>query len=384
MTFALKDVCSIAMGQAPPGSSYNDNGHGLPLIAGAGDLGMLHPNPSRHTTAASRRSKRGDIILCIRATIGDRNWSDKEYCLGRGVAGLSADPERLDRRYLWHWLGVSRYELARHGRGSTFKQVNRAAIEEHEIPLPTKSDGTPDIDEQRRIASILDMADTIRRQRQEAIRLSEELLRSAFLEMFGDPATNPMGWDVEPLGKCCLITTGNTPPRSNPNYYGDHVEWIKSDNVNTVGHLLTRATEWLSETGMAVGRTVKGGSVLMTCIAGSRSSIGKVAIVDRKVAFNQQINALTPRSNVDYRFLYVQLLLAKRLVQAVSTDSMKGLVTKGRLQEVAVPVPPLPLQQRFVRTFEQILKTKHCADDALDRSHDLFNSLVQRAFRGEL
>ena len=84
----LDKVCRITMGQAPSGDSYNFDGHGLALIAGAGDFGKETPEPKKYTTAAGKRSEEGEIILCIRATIGDLNWSDKKYCLGRGVAGL--------------------------------------------------------------------------------------------------------------------------------------------------------------------------------------------------------------------------------------------------------------------------------------------------------
>ena len=69
----LGDVCEITMGQAPEGSSYNADGVGLPLVAGAGDLGELTPSPIKFTTAATKTSRKGDIILCIRATIGETN-----------------------------------------------------------------------------------------------------------------------------------------------------------------------------------------------------------------------------------------------------------------------------------------------------------------------
>ena len=76
------------MGQAPKGESYNTTGVGYPLIAGAGDFGEQTPAAKKYTDAPTKLSRPGDLVLCIRATIGHRNWSDKVYCLGRGVAGL--------------------------------------------------------------------------------------------------------------------------------------------------------------------------------------------------------------------------------------------------------------------------------------------------------
>ena len=152
----LKEVCDVTMGQAPPGSSYNTQNDGFPLVAGAGDLGPLNPIPKNYTTAPTRISSVGDIILCIRATIGDVNWSDREYCLGRGVSGLSPHEDIVDPLYLWYWLQASKKILSREARGSTFKQISRDAIESMRIPLPP-------LPEQRRIAAILDKAYTIRR-----------------------------------------------------------------------------------------------------------------------------------------------------------------------------------------------------------------------------
>ncbi len=141
----------------------------------------------------------------------------------------------------------------------------------------------PPLPEQRRIADILDKADAVRRKRKGAIALAEELLRSAFLEMFGDPVTNPKGWPVKPLTALGTVTTGNTPSRDVPEYFGEAIEWIEFDNINTPSHYLTPAVEGLSEKGRAVGRVAPAGSTLMTCIAGSPDCIGNVGLADREV-----------------------------------------------------------------------------------------------------
>jgi type I restriction enzyme S subunit len=207
---------------------------------------------------------------------------------------------------------------------------------------------------------------------------------SAFIEMFGDPVTNPKGWPVKPLARLGRITTGNTPSRAVAAYFGDDIEWIKSDNINTPSHYLSRATEGLSAQGRAVGRTAPAGSTLMTCIAGSPDCIGNVALADREVAFNQQINAVTPHDGVDYRFLYVLLLVGKRLVQAASTNSMKGMVSKGKLEDVLVPAPPPKAQAQFGQAFDRVLRLSRRQEAAQSEAQTLFDTTVQRAFSGEL
>ena len=184
----LSAVCDISMGQAPKGTSYNTTSSGYPLIAGASDFGEVTPSPKKYTDAPTKLSRPGDLILCIRATIGDRNWSDKVYCLGRGVAGLRAKDGDLSQTYLGHWLDHVAPALRRQGRGATFLQVSKSDIASLQIPLPSLA-------EQKRIAGILDAADALRAKRREALAQLDVLLQSTFLEMFGDPVTNPMGWE---------------------------------------------------------------------------------------------------------------------------------------------------------------------------------------------
>ena len=201
--------------------------------------------------------------------------------------------------------------------------------------------------------------------------------------MFGDPATNSKHWEQKIIKDIGEVITGNTPSRANLEFYGTAVEWIKSDNINTPHYYLTQAEEGLSELGKTVARIAPSGSILVTCIAGSPSCIGNAAIVDREVAFNQQINALVPYKD-DVNFLFVQILIAKKLIQNASTASMKGMVNKSKFEQIELLSPPLPLQKEFSQRVEVVeeLKTTHRA--SLTELQALFASLQHRAFRGEL
>jgi type I restriction enzyme S subunit len=283
----------------------------------------------------------------------------------------------VDPRYLFHavWGNAFRSTGAASFTGSAGqKRLPASFFDRYKIPLPPLA-------EQRRIAALLDKADGIRRKRRESLRLLDEFLRSAFLEMFGDPVRNEKGWDRKRLQDIAVVTTGNTPSRSYAEYYGDAIEWIKSDNINTPGAYVTRAAEGLSAAGRQLARTVGPGAILMTCIAGTRDCIGNVAITDREVAFNQQINGVEPGPEIDHRFLYTQLLVGKALVQRASTDSMKGMVSKSRLEGVQVMAPPRQLQARFGQWFSRWHKLSSRQRRAEDTADSLFDSLAQRVFR---
>ncbi len=95
--------------------------------------------------------------------------------------------------YLWYFLRFYEPRLAQMGKGSTFEAINRDDLESVHVPLPA-------LPEQKRIAARLDKADRLRRSRRYVHELSNSFLQSVFLEMFGDPVTNSMGWDVTELG----------------------------------------------------------------------------------------------------------------------------------------------------------------------------------------
>lgn len=288
--------------------------------------------------------------------------------------------DRIDSNYLRRWLNL--LWNRRVFEGLCTQWVNQASVRKEDllavhVPLPS-------LEEQRRIAAILDKADAVRRKRQQAIALTEELLRSAFLEMFGDPVTNPKGWAIDVLENFGQIITGNTPPRANLENYGNLIEWIKSDNITTPNHFLTEAAEKLSYHGKNISRIVPAGSVLVVCIAGSRSSIGRVALADREVSFNQQINAVVPNPNVDPYFLYSQFFIAQSLVQSQSTDSMKGLVSKSKFSSIQFIRPPEQKQREFGNWFLSFHKWFLNLHKDIQLSNNLFKSLLQKAFGGEI
>ena len=236
-----------------------------------------------------------------------------------------------------------------------------------------------DVQEQAEIVSVLDRVSMQISNRHEQLELFEQLVKSRFIELFGDPKSNPKGYTKKQLGETCKVITGNTPSRAVAEYYGDHIEWIKTDNI--VSGLLnpTTATECLSEKGMTVSRTVESGAILMACIAGSVSSIGRVCVTNRKVAFNQQINAIVP---YDYNilFLYAMLQISKEYLVDGINMALKGILSKSKLEEKTFFVPPIDLQEQFAAFVEQTDKSKLAVQKALEELEILKKSLMQQYF----
>ena len=262
--------------------------------------------------------------------------------------------------------------------GTTRQRITCKKIGELEIPLPP-------LEEQKKIAAILDAADEYRQKTKALIDKYDRLTQSLFLDMFGDPVTNPKGWQRFQLKEFGKIITGNTPSKKHPEYYDQSfIEWIKTDNIVDGVKCITPSKSYLSQNGLKHGRSVKAGSVLIACIAGSLKSIGKAALTDRTVAFNQQINAVEPNNTVDSNFLYYLIRVNKVYIQSFASSSMKKMISKGVLKEIAFYLPPIEIQNQFTEKVEQIEKQKQQAEASLVKAEELFNSLLQRAFKGEL
>lgn len=353
-------------------------------IADAGltfeDLVFVHEK----RVADKQRLRAGDVLIAASSgsldVVGKAAPAlfDYEGAFGAFCKVLRPNCDLVAPNYFAHFFKTDRYRktVSRLAEGANINNLKSEHLNELAIPLPSLS-------EQRRIATILDLADTIRAKRREALAQLDRLAQAIFVEMFGDPLTNPKSWPEVELGELGNVVTGNTPSREDLGNFGDAIEWIKSDNLNTPHYYVTRAAEGLSDLGRRRARTVPASSVLVTCIAGSPDCIGNCAMTDREVAFNQQINAFVPRRGNPHYYLAL-FKTGKKLIQRASTNGMKGMVSKGRFEQIRVMLPPVAMQEAFA---ERALTVVAIANNLWRSQHNmdaLFASLQHRAFRGDL
>ena len=228
--------------------------------------------------------------------------------------------------------------------------LNKATLSEIEVDIHT-------IKEQRKIVELMSSIENVIYKRSEQLQKLEDISKARFVEMFGDIKANPYGFEKMALKDTCTVITGNTPSRSVPEYYGDSIEWIKTDNIVSGRLSPSQALEYLSDEGIKVGRTVEKGAILMACIAGSVESIGRVCVTDRKVAFNQQINAIVPE-DYDTLFLYTMLQLSKEYLVEEINMALKGILSKSKLEGKEFIVPSIEQQEQFVPFVAQVNKSK--------------------------
>ncbi|WP_070454098.1 restriction endonuclease subunit S [Neisseria sp. HMSC31F04] len=177
----LGEISIVKMGQSPNGKSYNKEKEGYLLIGGASDLGDIYPSPKQYTNEATKLSKANDIIICIRATIGRLNLSDKVYCLGRGVAGIEVN-ENIETKFIWYSLMNNEAYLLKNSTGTTFQQISSPTLKKLPIIYPTSKETQQAI--VNKIESLLDEIDEgigrLKTAAQQIQQYRQSLLKNAF------------------------------------------------------------------------------------------------------------------------------------------------------------------------------------------------------------
>lgn len=308
------------------------------------------------------------IVIGRKGSVGEVIWAPNGgWIIDTAYFLENLEPKRLDLRYLFYAL--KRANLAQRTITTSIPGLNRDDFYETKIPLPT-------LTEQKRIAAILDKADAIRRKRQQAIQLADDFLRAVFLDMFGNPVTNPKGWPLFPVNKLGNVITGSTPPSSKDGMFGTDIPFVTPGDLNSN---LNQVGRWLSQEGAKHSRTCRQGSLMACCIG---ATIGKVAIANRLSAFNQQINVIEWNKSVNDIYGYFLFKMNPAFITEKSIKTTLPILKKSLFEEIILSIPPIEKQNAFSEKVLATWKFQNTNTKAL--SYPLFESLSQKAFAGEL
>ncbi len=235
----------------------------------------------------------------------------------------------------------------------------------------------PPLAEQKRIAAILDAADALRAKRREALAQLDALLQSTFLTLFGDPVTNPMGWELHSLKELGKVKTGGTPPSAKTGMFDGPIPFITPGDLGS-GRPAKRT---VTEAGAAEAEIVRAGATLVCCIG---ATIGKMGKAEIRSSFNQQINAVEWAKNIDDEYGLGVLTFFKAQIAKAGASTTLPILKKSSFEKIRIPLPPLPLQRRFAAIVESVERQKTAQRAHLAELDALFAALQHRAFRGEL
>ncbi|WP_081985198.1 restriction endonuclease subunit S [Sphingomonas sp. 35-24ZXX] len=393
-TVALKDCVRVVGGATPKSGSADFWDGDVPWTTpkDLSDLNgkFLSDTPRKITelglkSCAAELLPANSVLFSSRAPIGHVAINSVPMATNQGFKSMVPGP-KVDASFLYWWLKCHRAEIELLGNGATFKEVSKSVVERIEVPLPP-------LDEQKRIAAILDQADELRRKRQRAIDRLNQLGQAIFYEMFGDPVINPMGFAIRNLREFYISEKDGT--KCGP--FGSALkkeEVVDSgipvwnmDNIGLDGDMLLPHRMWITERKF---RELKSYSVVDGDVIISRAgTVGKMCVAHlggKTSIISTNLIRVRFGPNLLPTFFVSLMTYCKGKVGRLKTgpDGSFTHMNTGVLDNLQFPYPPIELQHRFCIIANEIDKKKRIFNGHFSHLDSLFKALQHRAFQGEL
>ena len=345
----LTEYCTLNMGQSPDSKTYNTQGKGLPFYQGNADFGETHPITHVWCSAPVKVAEDGDILISVRAPIGAMNMAVERCCIGRGLAALTPIRNKCSKQFLYYALQSKVDSLIAQGTGSTFKAISKKVLEATCIPAYSTI-------EQEQIAETIGHVDNTIAARRKQLALLDQLVKSRFIELFGDQTANPYAWQQTSIGACCTLKSGTSLPADRENE-GGAIPYVKVGDMNYPGNeqYITTSSRFVSEqtagTGVfPVGTVVfpkRGGA-----IGTNKKRLTRIPIcADLNVMGVTAGRRLTPQYLMAY-FNTVDL-------GTLNNGSSVPQINNKDIAPLLICIPPMALQEQFAAFVEQTDKSKY-------------------------
>jgi type I restriction enzyme S subunit len=283
---------------------------------------------------------------------------------------LKVSSELFDIKFLYYLMLSINFEADEHKRYwiSSYSQQN--------VKIPP-------LEDQKKIAAILDAADVYRQKTKALLAKYDELTQSLFLDMFGDPVANPKGWEKVKMDKIMTIVRGGS-PRPIDNYLGGKYPWIKIGDATKGDEIyLNKTKQHITEDGLSKTRLLPKGSLIF---ANCGVSLGFARIINIEGCIHDGWLAFSDfdEQKLNKIFLLKTLNSVTQYFRDTAPDGTQPNLNIAIMKNFEIIVPPIKLQEKFEKSLIELLKQKAKAQASLEKADELFNSLLQRAFKGEL
>ena len=315
--------------------------------------------------------KKQDLIIAWDGANAGKVGVGFDGVIGSTLARLTVNIETVFPKFLFWVLESLNPTIKSHRTGATIPHVNSAALKELQIPLPP-------LPIQKHIAGILDAADALRRKDQELLKKYDELAQAVFIDMFGDPVRNDKGWEMKAVIEYCDCIV---PGRDKPKSFTGLIPWVTTDDLNHLDiTIISKKSIGLTkqEIEQVRAKVIPANSVIMTCVG----DLGIVSINAQEIVINQQLHAFQCSNKIDPYFLMYNLSKQKDFMYKMSSSTTVPYMNKTVCNSIPVICPPMKLQNLFSQKLEFI--RKQLAIIKNNPAESLFNSLIQKAFKGEL
>jgi type I restriction enzyme, S subunit len=324
--------------------------------------------------SSARILPKSTVALCRTASVGKVVILERDMATSQDFVAWVCSA-RINPEYLYYAIKASAKFFDSMKDGSTHKTIYFPVVEKFGVLLPP-------IETQKRIASILDKSDAIRRKRHQALEASARLIQARFYDMFGDPIANTKGWKAEQLGEVAQLDRGRSRhrPRDEPRLYGDRYPFIQTGDVTNANGRITTYKQMYSEFGLQQSKLWPAGTLCITIAA----NIAHTAILTFEASFPDSIVGLVPGDDLTIDYVHQWFVATRDFIDQQATQVAQKNINLVILNGLEIPIPPKALQQSFstfVGKAREIEDRQRVSAQCLE---ELFNTLVSRAFRGEL
>jgi len=313
------------------------------------------------------------------ATVGRLGILGVEAATNQAVCHIIPDPKTADTRFLFQALSNQVPNIVARGVGGAQPNISQGIIKDLKLALPPLA-------EQRRIAEVLDKAEALRTKRRAALAELDSLTQSIFVDLFGDPATNPKGFKIGRIGDLLESASYGTSEKSGP--HGEYAV-LRMNNITRSGEMDFSDLKFMNlEKGLHDRYLVRDGDILFNR-TNSAELVGKTGIIrgTKPMAYAGYLIRLRVNADNDPEFLwgFLNSKYSKQMLRAMC-KSIIGManINATEIQAMKIPLPPLALQREFARRVSAVEKLKSAQRSSLADLDTLFSSLQQRAFSGEL
>ena len=350
-------------------------------IYGDFQAGTYYINDAKFQELKGFSIQADDLLVSCSGTMGRISIVPKSAhpgIINQALLRIRPDEQKVLPIFLKRLLETPEIQESLFGNmsGSAIKNVKPLQeIRSFNIPLPP-------IAEQKRIAAILDKAEELRGLRRQALGELDAITQSIFLEMFGDPVTNPKGWTTRKFADIGVLDRGisKNRPRNAPELLGGMYPLIQTGDVANCDRYIRSYTSTYSEIGLRQSRMWKAGTLCITIAA----NIAKTGILTFDACFPDSVVGFQPNSLSSTEYVQSWLSFLQATLEATAPESAQKNINLAILRNLDIPTPPLSLQQEFARRVEAIEQLKATHRESLAHLDALFASLQHRAFRGEL
>jgi len=373
----LGDVATYINGRAFKPTEWTDNGKPIIRIQNLTDESNSF-NYFNGECESRYCIKNGDILISWSASLGIFVWNRGDAFLNQHIFKAILNEKIIDRHFFVFVIRTILEDMKRKTHGSTMKHIIKSEFNNTPIPLPP-------IETQRKIVAILEKAEETKKLRMQADEFTDRLLQSVFLEMFGDPVKNPKGWEKSKIREITVHHKQGF--YTNSDYVDEGIKLIRITDITEFGKLFYDNMPFLRlDTKTIEQFKVQIGDFLF---ARSGVSIGRCAIVEKDIPcvfgsyiirFRFDLNKI---NNKVFLFL-MKLPQLQAELKKYGHGSANPNINAENIKNIEVIVPPLPLQQKFVQIVEKVEATRQNQEQSRQEIDNLFNALMQKAFKGEL